>query len=132
MFTSLKCQIKYFFVVLFGDFCLFFKPHFGFVDSFVFFLQIESLNDCFIISFFIYVCLKIVCFMCNWRCVWFFCSGTFGIFWYMFWILVSYESPAEHPTITEEERRYIEESIGESARLMGAMDVSPLCVKPDL
>lgn len=42
----------------------------------------------------------------------------------MFWILVSYESPAEHPTITEEERRYIEESIGESAQLMGAMEVS--------
>lgn len=42
----------------------------------------------------------------------------------MFWILVSYESPAEHPTITEEERRYIEESIGESAQLMGAAEVS--------
>ena len=54
------------------------------------------------------------------------CSGCFGIFWYMFWILVSYESPAEHPTITDEERRYIEESIGESAQLMGAMEVSPL------
>ncbi|XP_015249248.1 PREDICTED: vesicular glutamate transporter 2 [Cyprinodon variegatus] len=48
--------------------------------------------------------------------------GCFGIFWYMFWILVSYESPAEHPTITEEERRYIEESIGESAQLMGAAE----------
>lgn len=42
----------------------------------------------------------------------------------MFWVLVSYESPAEHPTITDEERRYIEESIGESAQLMGAMEVS--------
>lgn len=42
----------------------------------------------------------------------------------MFWVLVSYESPAEHPTITEEERRYIEESIGESAQLMGATEVS--------
>ena len=29
--------------------------------------------------------------------------------WYMFWLLVSYESPAKHPTITDEERRYIEE-----------------------
>lgn len=46
----------------------------------------------------------------------------------MFWILVSYESPAEHPTITDEERRYIEESIGESAQLMGAMEVSPQSV----
>lgn len=59
------------------------------------------------------------------------CSGTFGIFWYMFWILVSYESPAEHPTITEEERRYIEESIGESAQLMGAMEVGAQSVSSD-
>ncbi|KAM7414738.1 hypothetical protein PAMA_019511 [Pampus argenteus] len=52
----------------------------------------------------------------------FYVYGTFGLIWYMFWILVSYESPAEHPTITDEERRYIEESIGESAQLMGAME----------
>uniref|UniRef100_A0A8C6P1U5 Solute carrier family 17 member 6b n=1 Tax=Nothobranchius furzeri TaxID=105023 RepID=A0A8C6P1U5_NOTFU len=49
----------------------------------------------------------------------FYVYGCFGIFWYMFWILVSYESPAEHPSITDEERCYIEESIGESAKLMG-------------
>ncbi|KAF3686507.1 Vesicular glutamate transporter 2.1 [Channa argus] len=49
----------------------------------------------------------------------FYVYGCFGIFWYMFWVLVSYESPAEHPTITDEERCYIEESIGESAKLMG-------------
>ncbi|GLD47410.1 vesicular glutamate transporter 2.1, partial [Lates japonicus] len=49
----------------------------------------------------------------------FYVYGCFGIFWYMFWIFVSYESPAEHPTITDEERCYIEESIGESAKLMG-------------
>lgn len=49
--------------------------------------------------------------------------GTFGIIWYMFWILVSYESPAEHPTITEEERLYIEESIGEGTNLLGAAEV---------
>uniref|UniRef100_A0A8B9KIN2 Vesicular glutamate transporter 2.1 n=1 Tax=Astyanax mexicanus TaxID=7994 RepID=A0A8B9KIN2_ASTMX len=46
-------------------------------------------------------------------------NGCFGLVWYMFWILVSYESPAEHPTITDEERCYIEESIGESAKLLG-------------
>lgn len=43
----------------------------------------------------------------------------------MFWIFVSYESPAEHPTITDEERCYIEESIGESAKLMGPAEVRP-------
>lgn len=51
-------------------------------------------------------------------------AGSFGMVWYMFWLLVSYESPAKHPTITDEERRYIEESIGESANLLGAMEVS--------
>lgn len=53
-------------------------------------------------------------------------SGSFGMIWYMFWLLVSYESPAKHPTITDEERRYIEESIGESANLLGAMEVRTL------
>lgn len=53
-----------------------------------------------------------------------FFTGSFGMVWYMFWLLVSYESPAKHPTITDEERRYIEESIGESANLLGAMEVS--------
>ncbi|XP_026520409.1 vesicular glutamate transporter 2 [Notechis scutatus] len=52
----------------------------------------------------------------------FYVYGSFGIVWYMFWLLVSYESPATHPTITDEERRYIEESIGESANLLGAME----------
>lgn len=53
-------------------------------------------------------------------------AGSFGMIWYMFWLLVSYESPAKHPTITDEERRYIEESIGESANLLGAMEVRTL------
>uniref|UniRef100_A0A8C4TGZ4 Solute carrier family 17 member 6a n=1 Tax=Erpetoichthys calabaricus TaxID=27687 RepID=A0A8C4TGZ4_ERPCA len=52
----------------------------------------------------------------------FYVYGCLGIFWYMFWILVSYESPAVHPTISEEERRYIEESIGESASLVSASE----------
>ncbi|KAI7790621.1 vesicular glutamate transporter 2.2 [Triplophysa rosa] len=52
----------------------------------------------------------------------FYLYGSFGMVWYMFWILVSYESPADHPTITDEERTYIEESIGESANLLGAAE----------
>lgn len=48
----------------------------------------------------------------------------------MFWILVSYESPAEHPTITDEERCYIEESIGESAKLMGPSEVRGQAQRP--
>lgn len=42
-------------------------------------------------------------------------AGTAGVFWYLFWILVSYESPEAHPTITPEERKYIEDAIGESS-----------------
>ncbi|XP_058873968.1 vesicular glutamate transporter 1 isoform X2 [Acipenser ruthenus] len=51
----------------------------------------------------------------------FYVYGSFGICWFCFWILVSYESPAAHPTISEEERRYIEESIGESCKLMNPL-----------
>uniref|UniRef100_A0A8C5N1R9 Vesicular glutamate transporter 1 n=1 Tax=Leptobrachium leishanense TaxID=445787 RepID=A0A8C5N1R9_9ANUR len=52
----------------------------------------------------------------------FYVYGSFGLVWYLFWILVSYESPATHPTISDEERTYIEESIGESASLMGPLE----------
>ncbi|KAK2834443.1 hypothetical protein Q7C36_015144 [Tachysurus vachellii] len=52
----------------------------------------------------------------------FYIYGSFGIVWYVFWILVAYESPAEHPTITDEERLYIEESIGEGTKLLGATE----------
>lgn len=44
----------------------------------------------------------------------------FGIVWYVFWLLHAYESPAAHPTITSEERVYIETSIGEGANLANA------------
>ncbi|XP_056119665.1 vesicular glutamate transporter 1 isoform X1 [Rhinichthys klamathensis goyatoka] len=51
----------------------------------------------------------------------FYLYGSFGICWYLFWILVSYESPAAHPTITAEERKYIEDAIGESAGLVNPL-----------
>uniref|UniRef100_A0A8C1WLB8 Vesicular glutamate transporter 1 n=1 Tax=Cyprinus carpio TaxID=7962 RepID=A0A8C1WLB8_CYPCA len=51
----------------------------------------------------------------------FYVYGSFGVCWYLFWILVSYESPAAHPTITPEERKYIEDAIGESAGLMNPL-----------
>lgn len=51
--------------------------------------------------------------------------GSFGIFWYLFWILVSYESPAAHPTISPEERKYIEDAIGESASFLNPLHVWP-------
>ncbi|XP_051639940.1 vesicular glutamate transporter 3 isoform X2 [Manacus candei] len=50
----------------------------------------------------------------------FYIYGMFGVVWYMFWLLHAYESPAAHPTITNEERIYIETSIGEGASLANA------------
>uniref|UniRef100_A0A8C2SQ11 Vesicular glutamate transporter 1 n=1 Tax=Coturnix japonica TaxID=93934 RepID=A0A8C2SQ11_COTJA len=47
----------------------------------------------------------------------FYVYGSFGLCWYMFWVLVSYESPAVHPTISSEERKYIQDSIGETPPL---------------
>ena len=36
-----------------------------------------------------------------------------SIIWYVIWETFSYESPAVHPTITEKERNFIEQSIGD-------------------
>ncbi|KFO30306.1 Vesicular glutamate transporter 3 [Fukomys damarensis] len=47
----------------------------------------------------------------------FYIYGMFGIIWYMFWLLQAYECPAAHPTISSEEKTYIETSIGEGATL---------------
>ncbi|XP_016408378.1 vesicular glutamate transporter 3 [Sinocyclocheilus rhinocerous] len=52
----------------------------------------------------------------------FYIYGVFGIIWYIFWLLLAYNSPAIHPTISEEERTYIETSIGEGANLMSATE----------
>ncbi|XP_060778911.1 vesicular glutamate transporter 3 [Neoarius graeffei] len=52
----------------------------------------------------------------------FYIYGVFGIIWYIFWLLLAYESPAVHPTISEEERTYIETTIGEGANLMSVTE----------
>ncbi|MBN3303696.1 VGLU3 protein, partial [Amia calva] len=49
----------------------------------------------------------------------FYVYGVFGIVWYTFWLLLAYGSPALHPTISEEERSYIETTIGEGVRILG-------------
>ncbi|PNJ83252.1 vesicular glutamate transporter 3 isoform X1 [Pongo pygmaeus] len=48
----------------------------------------------------------------------FYIYGMFGIIWYMFWLLQAYECPAAHPTISSEEKTYIETSIGEGANMV--------------
>ncbi|KAK2572965.1 Vesicular glutamate transporter 2 [Acropora cervicornis] len=40
----------------------------------------------------------------------FYCFGAAGILWFAAWQLVVHESPTVHPTISDEEKRYIEES----------------------
>ncbi|XP_076841082.1 vesicular glutamate transporter 3 [Brachyhypopomus gauderio] len=52
----------------------------------------------------------------------FYVYGVFGMLWYSFWLLLTYESPAVHPTISDEERIYIETTIGEGVNLMSATE----------
>lgn len=44
-------------------------------------------------------CLLLICFV-----------GAAGILWFVAWQLIVHESPSEHPTISEDEKNYIERS----------------------
>ncbi|XP_042549229.1 vesicular glutamate transporter 3 isoform X2 [Dipodomys spectabilis] len=61
----------------------------------------------------------------------FYIYGMFGIIWYMFWLLQAYECPAMHPTISNEERTYIETSIGEGTNLV-SLSVGLLSAVPHM
>uniref|UniRef100_A0AAQ6IU69 Major facilitator superfamily (MFS) profile domain-containing protein n=1 Tax=Anabas testudineus TaxID=64144 RepID=A0AAQ6IU69_ANATE len=52
----------------------------------------------------------------------FYIYGVFGIIWYVMWLLLAYGSPAQHPTITDEERMYIETTIGETTRQLSVTE----------
>lgn len=41
--------------------------------------------------------------------------GLVGMVWFYFWMAVSFEKPSLHTSISDEERSYIESSIGELA-----------------
>jgi len=43
----------------------------------------------------------------------FYFYGCMGIVWYMFWLWLSFEKPAKHPSISPREQLYIEKSIGD-------------------
>ncbi|XP_074615597.1 vesicular glutamate transporter 2.1-like [Acropora palmata] len=43
----------------------------------------------------------------------FYCFGAIGLLWFFVWQLAIHGSPSDHPTITTEERDYIEESIAQ-------------------
>lgn len=40
-------------------------------------------------------------------------TGSFGIIWFIFWLVLGFGSPATHPRISAAERRYIETSLQE-------------------
>ncbi|XP_058424817.1 vesicular glutamate transporter 3 isoform X2 [Diceros bicornis minor] len=61
----------------------------------------------------------------------FYIYGMFGGIWYMFWLLQAYECPAVHPTISHEERTYIETSIGEGANVV-SLSVGLLSAVPHM
>merc|ERR1712038_562442 len=44
----------------------------------------------------------------------FYFYGCAGIVWYMFWLWLSFEKPAKHPSISPREQLYIEKSLGDS------------------
>ncbi|XP_019867704.1 sialin [Aethina tumida] len=49
----------------------------------------------------------------GWESVFYVC-GVLGTAWYASWWLLVYDSPAEHPRITEDEKEYIMSNLGES------------------
>ncbi|XP_076287777.1 sialin [Lasioglossum baleicum] len=48
----------------------------------------------------------------GWRVV-FYTTGTVGIFWCLFWYFFAFDTPADHPRISQQELRYIQESVGD-------------------
>lgn len=60
----------------------------------------------------------------NWQFSFYF-FGVVGMIWFVFWWFFSYERPAICPSISEEERIYIEESIGESSSLATKLWIRP-------
>lgn len=52
----------------------------------------------------------------SWEWVFHFC-GLFGTIWYLGWLYFVYDTPAKHPRISNEERSYIEKSLGTSVQI---------------
>lgn len=44
----------------------------------------------------------------------FYFYGIMGTIWYCFWLWLTFEKPRNHPTITIQELKYIEKSLGDS------------------
>ena len=50
-----------------------------------------------------------------------FSPGVMGASWYVLWHFFIFDKPSTHPTITQAERIYIEESIGEAQGAQNAI-----------
>lgn len=46
----------------------------------------------------------------------FYCYSIFGLTWYLFWLWLIFEKPRKHPTISFEEVKFIEKSLGTSTQ----------------
>ncbi|XP_073845391.1 sialin-like [Musca autumnalis] len=55
----------------------------------------------------------------SWMWVYHFC-GIVGTVWWLGWLFLVYDSPAQHPRISEAELRYIEKSLGSSVQSTAA------------
>lgn len=54
-------------------------------------------------------------------------SGIIGVLWFVCWHFLVFETPAEHPRISAEEREYIKMSLGDSAADVNSVSfVSPI------
>ncbi|KDR19761.1 Vesicular glutamate transporter 2 [Zootermopsis nevadensis] len=49
----------------------------------------------------------------DWQYV-FYVTGALTLTWYAFWWYLVYDSPAQHPRISDAERKYLERVIGDS------------------
>ena len=52
----------------------------------------------------------------SWKAAFYF-YGVMGLFWYCFWLWLTFEKPRNHPAISLQELKYIEKSLGESVKL---------------
>ncbi|XP_064482484.1 vesicular glutamate transporter 2-like [Ornithodoros turicata] len=60
----------------------------------------------------------------SWQACFYF-YGAFGVTWYMFWLWLSFEKPARHPTITQAEQIYIENSLGQVNQVAPTLRTTP-------
>ncbi|XP_065076391.1 sialin [Ochlerotatus camptorhynchus] len=58
----------------------------------------------------------------GWRLV-FYTTGTIGMIWCLFWYLLAFNTPQEHPRITAEELEYIELNVSEDIKNGQGMEV---------